>query len=111
MGEERCEVAGTGEVARLGIGLVGALIRVHVFREEPTPECRLGEQLEIVGPEIARGVRLLEERIRGVPVAPEDRGATCFEGGFEDLAHVLGFPPNATDSRGPQRAGSPEERA
>ena len=66
-------------------------------REEAAPEGRLGEELEILRREIARGVRLLEEGVRGVPVAPTNRVATCFEGGFEDLAHALASFPNATN--------------
>ena len=52
-------------------------------REEAAPERRLGEELEILRREIARGVGLLEERVGDVPVAPTNCVATCFEGGFE----------------------------
>ena len=34
----------------------------------------------------------MEKRVRDLPVAPKDCGATCFEGGFDDLAHALGVP-------------------
>ena len=103
VGEDRGDVRGAGQVAGLDVALVRALGRVHVLAEESAPEGRLGQELEILRRELARGVRLLQKGVRGVPVAPTNRVAACFEGGFEDLAHARRPLANATNFRRPQR--------
>ena len=103
VGEDRGDIGGAGQIAGFDIALVRALGRVHVLGEEAAPEGRLGEELEVLRRELVRGVGLLQKGVGGVPVAPTNRVAACFKGGFEDLAHARRLSQDATNFRRPQR--------